>query len=105
MIKDIKAQNENVKLTDGILAKLHADFPQCFNNEGKFDLEKFRQLIEPETDITKEGYGLDYLGKNYANLICCTESETVIQPDLEHNAKPEMPKVKTSTFRATILMP
>ena len=89
MIKDIKAQNENVKLTDGILAKLHADFPQCFNNEGKFDLEKFRQLIEPETDITKEGYGLDYLGKNYANLICCTESETVIQPDLEHNAKPE----------------
>lgn len=89
MIKDIKAQNENVKPTDGILAKLHADFPQCFNNEGKFDLEKFRQLIEPETDITKEGYGLDYLGKNYANLICCTESETVIQPDLEHNAKPE----------------
>lgn len=89
MIKDIKAQNENVKPTDGILAKLHADFPQCFNNEGKFDLEKFRQLIEPETDITKEGYGLDFLGKNYANLICCTESETVIQPDLEHNAKPE----------------
>ncbi|MBQ3616577.1 MAG: site-specific DNA-methyltransferase [Bacteroidales bacterium] len=89
MIKDIKAQNENVKPTDGILAKLHADFPQCFNNEGKFDLEKLRQLIEPETDITKEGYGLDYLGKNYANLICCTESETVIQPDLEHNAKPE----------------
>ena len=89
MIKDIKAQNENVKPIDGILAKLHADFPQCFNNEGKFDLEKFRQLIEPETDITKEGYGLDFLGKNYANLICCTESETVIQPDLEHNAKPE----------------
>ncbi len=89
MIKDIKAQNENLKPTDGILAKLHADFPQCFNNEGKFDLEKFRQLIEPETDITKEGYGLDFLGKNYANLICCTESETVIQPDLEHNAKPE----------------
>lgn len=89
MIKDIKAQNENIKPTDGILARLHADFPQCFNNEGKFDIEKFRQLIEPETDISREGYGLDFLGKNYANLISCTETETVIQPDLDHNAKPE----------------
>lgn len=89
MIKDIKAQNETVKPTDNVLAKLHADFPQCFSKDGKFDIEKFQNLIQPETDITREGYDLNFLGKNYANLIACTETETVIQPDLEHNAQPE----------------
>lgn len=89
MIKDIKAQNENVKPIDNVLAKLHADFPQCFSKDGKFDIDKFQNLIQPETDITREGYDLNFLGKNYANLIACTETETVIQPDLEHNAQPE----------------
>lgn len=89
MIKDIKAQNENTKPNDGVLKKLHADFPQCFTNEGKFDLERFQQLIENEVDVTKEGYELTFLGRNYANLIASTETETVIQPDMEHNALPE----------------
>ncbi|MBR2196716.1 MAG: site-specific DNA-methyltransferase [Salinivirgaceae bacterium] len=89
MIKDIKAQNENVKPTDSVMAKLHADFPQCFSKDCKFDIDKFQNLIQPETDITREGYDLNFLGKNYANLIACTETETVIQPDLEHNAQPE----------------
>ena len=89
MIKDIKAQNENTRPNDGVLRKLHADFPQCFTNEGKFDLERFQQLIENEVDVTKEGYELNFLGKNYANLIASTETETVIEPDLEHNAEPE----------------
>jgi adenine specific DNA methylase Mod len=89
MIKDIKAQNETVKPTDNVLAKLHDNFPQCFSKDGKFDIEKFQNLIQPETDITREGYDLNFLGKNYANLIACTETETVIQPDLEYNAQPE----------------
>ena len=89
MIKDIKAQNENVKPTDSVMAKLHADFPQCFSKDGKFDIDKFQNLIQLETDITREGYDLNFLGKNYANLIACTETETVIQPDLEHNVQPE----------------
>ena len=89
MIKDIKTQNENTRPNDGVLRKLHANFPQCFTNEGKFDLERFQQLIENEVDVTKEGYELNFLGKNYANLIASTETETVIEPDLEHNAQPE----------------
>lgn len=89
MIKDIKAQNETVQPNDRILAKLHIDFPQCFNKEGQFDLERFQQLIQNEVDVTREGYDLNFLGKNYANLIASTETETVIQPDLEHNALPE----------------
>lgn len=89
MIKDIKVQNENVQATDRVMAKLHADFPQCFTNEGKFDLEKFKSLLNDKIDITEEGYDLNFLGKNYANLIASTETETVLQPDLEHNSKPE----------------
>lgn len=89
MIKDIKVQNENVQPSDRVMAKLHADFPQCFTNEGKFDLEKFKSLLNDKIDITEEGYDLNFLGKNYANLIASTETETVIQPDIEHNSKPE----------------
>lgn len=89
MIKDIKAQNEKVQATDRVMEKLHADFPQCFNNEGKFDLEKFKSLVNDNVDVTEEGYDLNFLGKNYANLIASTETETVIQPDIEHNSKPE----------------
>ncbi len=83
------AQNETAQPHGRIMAKLHADFPQCFNKEGQFDMEKFQQLVQTEVDVTHEGYELNFLGKNYANLIASTETETVIQPDLEHNAKPE----------------
>ncbi len=89
MIKDIKAHNENVQPSDRVMEKLHADFPQCFTKEGKFDLKKFKGLLQDKVDMTEEGYDLNFLGKNYANLIASTETETVIQPDLEHNNKPE----------------
>ncbi|MCR5360628.1 MAG: site-specific DNA-methyltransferase [Bacteroidales bacterium] len=89
MVNDIKAQNASTKPNDMVLARLHRDFPQCFNNDGKFDIEKFKGLIADDVDVTHEGYNLDFLGKNYANLIACTETETVIQPDSAHNALPE----------------
>lgn len=89
MIKDIKTKNDAVQPSDRVMAKLHADFPQCFTNEGKFDLEKFRSLLNDKVDVTEEGYDLNFLGKNYVNLIASTETETVIQPDMEHNSKPE----------------
>lgn len=88
MIKDIKAKNENAKPEDRTMQKLHADFPQCFDNEGKFDIEKFRQLIDPQ-DITREGYGLEFLGKRYAGLLASADTETVIEPDSAQNQLPE----------------
>ena len=88
MIKDIKKKNENTKPNDRILDKLRTDFPGCFS-KGKFDMELFQQMIQDEVDVTREGYDLNFLGKNYANLIASTETETVIQPDIAHNALPE----------------
>ena len=89
MIKQAIEHNASAEPTDGIMTKLHADFSQCFSKDGKFDIEKFQNLIQSDVEITREGYDLNFLGKNYANLIACTETETVIQPDLEHNEKPE----------------
>ncbi|HBN04794.1 MAG TPA: restriction endonuclease subunit M, partial [Bacteroidales bacterium] len=62
---------------------------QCFNKEGNFDLDKFKELIKTDVDITHEGYDLNFLGKNYAKLLASIDTTTVIQPDIEHNTKPE----------------
>ena len=46
-------------------------------------------MMKDEVDISNEGYSLDFIGKDYANLIASIDTTTVIEPDLEHNSKPE----------------
>lgn len=89
MIKDILQNNESLTPNSQTLEVLKAHFPQCFNKEGNFDVDKFKDLIKADVDITHEGYDLNFLGKNYAKLLASIDTTTVIQPDLEHNAKPE----------------
>ena len=89
MIKDIIHKNESATPCGGTLEKLHRDFPQCFDKNGNFDLQKFQNLISAEVPATHEGYGLDFLGRNYANLIAATDTETIVVPDGAHNSKPE----------------
>ena len=89
MIKDIIHNNESATPCGGTLEKLRRDFPQCFDKSGNFDLQKFRDLISAEVPATHEGYGLNFLGRNYANLIAATDTETIVVPDVAHNSKPE----------------
>ncbi|MDX9882037.1 MAG: site-specific DNA-methyltransferase, partial [Prolixibacteraceae bacterium] len=89
MIKDILQNNEALTPNSKTLEVLQANFPQCFNKEGFFDIDKFKDLIKADVDITHEGYDLNFLGKNYAKLLASIDTTTVIQPDVEHNAKPE----------------
>ena len=89
MIKDVLAANEAVKPNSKEIEILHKHFAQCFNKEGQFDIEKFQALIKEEVEITKEGYDLNFLGKSYAMLLASIDTTTIIQPDLEHNSKPE----------------
>lgn len=89
MIKNIIQSNETVTPNAQTLEVLHTHFPQCFNKEGKFDIDKFKDLIKNDIDITHEGYDLNFLGKNYAKLLASIDTTTVVQPDLEHNVKPE----------------
>lgn len=89
MIKDILENNENIAPNSKTLEILQAHFPLCFNKEGSFDIDKFQQLVKADVDVTREGYDLNFLGKNYAKLLASVDTTTVIQPDLEHNAKAE----------------
>lgn len=89
MIKDILQSNETVNPNVQTLEALHTHFPQCFNKEGHFDIDKFKDLIKADVDVTHEGYDLNFLGKNYAKLLASVDTTTVIQPDTYHNAKPE----------------
>jgi len=89
MIKDILQNNEAVSSNAQTLEILHTHFPQCFNKEGNFDIDKFKELVRADVDVTHEGYDLNFLGKNYAKLLASVDTTTIIQPDTEHNAKPE----------------
>ena len=88
METDIQKLNENIKSNTGVLALLRRDFPQCFNKEDRFDIERLRTLIGNES-TTREGYGLDWLGKSYASLMASMETETVVTPDEDNNSRPE----------------
>ena len=89
MIKQIIDKNAAVKSNSKKLEALKEYFPGCFTAEGAFDMERFRDVMKEEVDITSEGYSLDFLGKDYANLIASIDTTTVIEPDLEHNSQPE----------------
>lgn len=89
MLRDIIEQNEEVKVNSREVQLLREHFAGCFNNEGKFDLEKFRAMIGDEINIVEENQGFNFLGKSYARMIANQESLTVIRPDEPHNSKPE----------------
>ena len=89
MIKQIIENNAEVKPNSKKLEVLREHFAGCFTAEGAFDIERFKDMMKDEVNLSNEGYSLDFLGKDYANLIASIDTTTVIEPDLEHNAKPE----------------
>ena len=44
--------------------------------------------LKSNTSIVKEGYGLNFLGKNYAKYISSLDTETILVPDEENNGGP-----------------
>ena len=89
MIRQIIDNNAEIKPNSKKLEALKEYFAGCFTAEGAFDIERFKDMMKDEVDISNEGYSLDFLGKDYANLIASIDTTTVIEPDLEHNEKPE----------------
>lgn len=89
MIKDVIAGNQSVKANSRKMDVLRNNFAGCFDPEGNFDLERFKELMRDEVNFTSEGYSLNFLGKDYANLIASLDTTTVVVPDEEHNSKPE----------------
>lgn len=89
MIQQILKDNEAVTPVTREMEGLKEYFPQCFNQRGEFDIEKFREAIQPQVDVTREGRSYDFLGKSYARMLSSMDTTTVIRPDTEHNSKPE----------------
>ena len=89
MVQQIAKDNEAVTPTTREMEGLKEYFPQCFNTRGEFDIEKLREAIESQVDVTREGRSYDFLGKSYARMLSSLDTTTVIRPDVEHNSKPE----------------
>lgn len=89
MIKNIIDNNRNVDVSVNKLNELKELFPNCFNNNGEFDMSIFEEELNTNISIVKEGYGLNFLGKNYAKYVSSLDTETILVPDEENNSKEE----------------
>lgn len=89
MIKNVVEKNKNIDVNADKMDKLKEMFPNCFNANGKFDISVFEEELKANTSIVKEGYGLNFLGKNYAKYVASLDTETILVPDEENNNKDE----------------
>ena len=89
MIKDIISRNADAVAGKKELEALRRYFPQCFNATGEFDMEAFKASLPGGVTLTDETSGFNWLGKNYARMLCNMDTTTLIRPDEEHNSKPE----------------
>lgn len=88
MIRDAHEANATVKPADFELARLRSAMPEYFDKNGDFRLDRLQEaLSSADVSMTREGYELKFLGKSYAKYLTSTGTETVVVPDLEHNAE------------------
>ena len=89
------ANTEAIYTSDGITAnstqleQLKKLFPACFDADGNFLIDRLQAEIALQTDIGREFYEMNWLGKSYARLLRNLSPETLISEDKTHNAKPE----------------
>lgn len=88
MIKDIIIANELAAPNQKEINILKENFPSCFRADGTFDMVRFSEFLKDKIDISREGYELKFLGKNYAKMLASLDTETVIVPDEAHNSLP-----------------
>lgn len=89
MIKNVVEKNKNIDVNEDKMNKLKEMFPNCFNINGEFDISMFEEELKANNSIVKEGYGLNFLGKNYAKYVASLDTETILVPDEENNNKVE----------------
>lgn len=82
MKTDNEKYNESVQSNTFFLENLKSKLPDFFSKDGKFDLDKFKsQLQEHNIDELKDGYQLNFIGKDYARRQAGEMPNTVIVPD------------------------
>ena len=79
-------KNDNVTSNSAQLEILKKNFPNCFDKDGHFILDSFKEVIkENDLDFSEESYSLNWLGKSYAQLLRNEKAHTFIQPNHDHN--------------------
>ncbi len=87
----VEKQNvtEQIKL-DNNIEILKKYFPNCFDKDGNFNLDKFKEEIKiNEINLSTESYSLEWLGKSYARVLTFEPARTLLKADEEWNDKPE----------------
>lgn len=88
MIRDAHDANETTKPNDFKLSRLRTVLSEYFDKDGDFRLDRLQEaLSSADVSMTREGYELKFLGKSYAKYLTSTRTETVVVPDLKHNAE------------------
>jgi adenine-specific DNA-methyltransferase len=83
----------NITPPKATLEVLKRDFAHCFDKDGNFDIEKFKQEISgPEVNFSSESYGMDWLGKSYARVRSTDPATTLLKEDISWNSKEENKK-------------
>lgn len=86
LLTDNEKFNAQVKPNTAFLTELKSKLPEFFDREGNFDMGKFRQqLAEKNINELKDGYQLNFIGKDYARRQAGEMPTTVIVPDEEQN--------------------
>lgn len=90
MIGNNIEENLEKKPNSREIEKLKKDFPQFFNKDGEFLVDRFKEMLkQSEVILNKEGYELKFLGKSYARYLSSSKTETFIAPHTEENQKEE----------------
>lgn len=82
----------NIKVQNNDMEVLRKNFPQCFDKDGNFDIEKFTNQLKTQNSALKtdiESYSLEWLGKSYARLLANEPTTTLLKEDKAHNQKEE----------------
>lgn len=86
MKTDNEKYNESVLPNTAFINELKSKLPEFFNDNDQFDMEKFKaSLQEHNVDELKDGYQLNFIGKDYARRQAGEMPSTVIVPDEEQN--------------------
>ncbi len=89
-MSNLQKVTNDIRVLNKDLEALRIHFPHCFDKNGNFHLEKFKNnLAEKEINFSTESYGLDWLGKSYARLLASDPATTLLKADETHNAKPQ----------------
>ncbi|MDI9347880.1 MAG: site-specific DNA-methyltransferase [Methylacidiphilales bacterium] len=84
----IENTTNNIQALNKNLEVLKINYPHCFNKNGDFDFEKFKnELSNHDINFSKESYGMDWLGKSYARLLATDPAKTLIKEDKDWNSK------------------